>query len=323
MVSLLLGRSASGKGQISTKALTAAVRGGHELVGKILLDQGVSMVPSSDEPLLCLAVNNNKAAVVKLLVERATSTEINACGKLGMSPLQIAAARSANGHVSLLLNTGKADVNLKAHKSFLQRLDESVMLRSGYVAVKGWTALHHAVISLGASSETVNLLLNYGASVNATTVDGQTALHLAGEYPRSAQVVSCLLRNNAKITFDSRGQTPLHVAAAHGFISMINLLLSQPDSHIFHRDNNRQMAVHLAGRNLDRKVVKLLLEHYVDSPVHLAARTDDIEALKRTLPEPYVPGLPGRHGQTPLLDAALHGREAALQYLLDKGRICV
>jgi receptor-interacting serine/threonine-protein kinase 4 len=70
---------------------------------------------------------------------------------------------------------------------------------------------------------------------------------------------------------------------------------------------------------MDRKVVKLLLEHYLDSPVHLAARTDDIEALKRTLSEPYVPGLSGRYGQTPLLDAALHGREAALQYLLDKG----
>ena len=73
------------------------------------------------------------------------------------------------------------------------------------------TDLHRA--AKNGHAETVSLLLDNGADINAKNRDGQTALHVAAKYGHDA-IVSLLLDNGADIEAKNiDGSTPLHRAA--------------------------------------------------------------------------------------------------------------
>lgn len=60
----------------------------------------------------------------------------------------------------------------------------------------------------------LQLLLDHGASINAKTTDGWTALHSA-TYWGQAEVMTVLIRRGADVNSQTAGnQTPLHLAAS-------------------------------------------------------------------------------------------------------------
>jgi len=103
-----------------------------------------------------------------------------------------------------------------------------MLLRNRFVgctntpAAAGETALHHA-----STPETVDLLLEYGANINAKQEPcGDTPLHWAARNKPVYAVVNTLLQRGAGVnTHNSLGETPLHVACENGHTTTIHQLL--------------------------------------------------------------------------------------------------
>lgn len=71
----------------------------------------------------------------------------------------------------------------------------------------------------------VNTLLAEGANVNATTIDGHSALQYAASKNWKSICVA-LLRKYANINIaDKRGATPMHRAASKGNVAIVQVLI--------------------------------------------------------------------------------------------------
>jgi 26S proteasome non-ATPase regulatory subunit 10 len=90
----------------------------------------------------------------------------------------------------------------------------------------GWTPLMIASSLKGnGGEESVDLLLQKDAEVDAQSFNGQTALHFASSKD-NLDIVRKLIEHNASTRKkDKRGQLPLHRAAAVGSMPIVKLLL--------------------------------------------------------------------------------------------------
>jgi serine/threonine protein kinase len=96
-------------------------------------------------------------------------------------------------------------------------------------SVDGRTALHVAT-SIG-QRDCVELLLDAGASVDARTDAGLTALHVACQRGHSEVASLLLVKNSAQCcVVDAAGNSPLHIAAANGHKELVLLLLEHSSS---------------------------------------------------------------------------------------------
>ena len=87
-----------------------------------------------------------------------------------------------------------------------------------------WGKLYEA--SCDGSVETVTRLLNDGAAVNSTNMNGYTALHRACLYNRP-DILKVLLEYNANINLQNNsGNTPIHYASRNGYMDCVKLLLA-------------------------------------------------------------------------------------------------
>ena len=114
-------------------------------------------------------------------------------------------------------------------------------------------------------------LLDHGADPNARTIDQETPLFLAAKKGRlDAAQLLCehgKHEHSKDIDYqDSRGRTPLHVAAENGHYDMSRLLLDCcADANA--REKNHRTPLHLAADRGMLAVARLLLEHGADVDV--------------------------------------------------------
>ena len=173
---------------------------------------------------------------------------------------------AARGHAEKVLKTGKAALIVNA-----------------------------AAAGAGDASE-VERLLSLGARVDARE-QGFTPL-LASADSGHTDVCELLLRkgraNIEDITPD--GSTALNIAAGEGFVSTVELLLSE-GANVSTKDNEGFTPLLIAAKNGHAKVCELLLG------------TDKAD-VKET----------GPHGYTPLLAAASNGHTEVCELLIEKGK---
>uniref|UniRef100_S4RQD0 ZU5 domain-containing protein n=1 Tax=Petromyzon marinus TaxID=7757 RepID=S4RQD0_PETMA len=126
------------------------------------------------------------------------------------------------------------------------------------VTESGLTPMH--VSAFMGNLNIVLILLQGGASPNATNVRGETALHMAARAGQT-EVVRSLLRNGAQVDAKAREeQTPLHIAARLGKLEIVQLLLqhmASPDA----ATSNGYTPLHVAAREGHEDVTAILLEH--------------------------------------------------------------
>ena len=97
-------------------------------------------------------------------------------------------------------------------------------------------------------------------AVNAKTANGETPLHLAARHGR-IEVVRLLIENKADVDMkDKSGETPLHEAAKMNQKEVAGMLI-QSGADINARDNNGMTALKLAITIHNREVVELLKSH--------------------------------------------------------------
>ena len=196
------------------------------------------------------------AKVVQVLTEFGGSSP-DATRADGVTALMLAAR---NGQLSCIeqLLAGSAH----AFKAVPEPPDSSVVLAEPV----GYTALHGA--SRMGYVETVRVLVNHGAVVDAPMKDGKTSLILA-VINQQFSVVTLLLNLGAKVDIkDGAGYTALLRAAESGAGDVTRALVAaKADVHT--TLDNQMSALHLASRAGHAGVVAALLPHHnTTSPAH-------------------------------------------------------
>ena len=140
----------------------------------------------------------------------------------------------------------------------------------------------------------VTTLLKAGADVNATQVDGTTALHWA-TYNDDAETVALLVRAGANVNAVNRyGMPPLAQACINGNAAIVKLLLDAG-----------------ADPNATMKGGETVLM--------LASRSGSVDAVKALLARDATTKTRERLGQTALMWAAAEGHTDVVRALIDAG----
>jgi ankyrin repeat protein len=210
------------------------------------------------------AVESKKMEIIELLVNE--GADVNASNTNGITPMHLALENCSEEIINILLSRvadGKAKrkdcityVRIAAERGYLQivnhLLKHGVSINSEYR-----TPLCLAVIE--GQEEDVQLLLEYGANVDAQDKDGKPVLHFAVERGHE-KVVKLLLEHGAKVDAqDKGGKTVLHSAGERGHEKVVMLLLEH-GATVDNQDKDGKTVLHSAGESGHEKVVILLLE---------------------------------------------------------------
>ncbi|KAJ9598100.1 hypothetical protein L9F63_026796 [Diploptera punctata] len=253
-------------------ALSLAASGGYSEVVKLLLKEGADIELCVGEfnrtPLMQAAISGY-ANVVEILIHHGAS--INTTDKNGFSTLQLAISNRKHESVEVLLQNG-ADVEACSDENCRPPLIMASML---------------------GSNKTVQLLLDYNASINAIDDVGYTAVSLASSEGKTDVVETLLKRGaNTEIRTHLNKRTSLILAAIRGRGPVMELLIKH-GVPINETDKNNDTALTFAAYLGLTNVVELLLERGADTEV-----------------------AGGQNNRTPLIHAAACGYIKILELLL-------
>ena len=261
---------------------------------RLLLDKGgdVHTISETGDTLLHLAATvgpeDDALEFTKFLVQAGCNPS---------TPLHIAARK---GYVTII------DYYLSLGTS----LPSDVLL----AAVTGWPS---------EKAQAIRYLTEKGANASAATTDGDTPLHLLGPHHDHLECVKILIRAGCDPrTQNLAVETPLHAAAKHGSISVLNDFLSQgvplPDDilrtsppSMFRSLINKGVDVRCVAANLDMQ----LLHRAIDPR---DSEKDCLEYVKILVGAGWDPSLRNSVGQTPIHIAAKYGYISVIQYLLSQ-----
>ena len=194
-----------------------------------------------------------------------------------------------------------ADLNLSVLVLSLLKTSPTNLLLLQVKDKKGATLLHTAAWKN--ACETAEVLLEYGADLNAKDKNGSTPLHIAAE--RDAhQTAEVLLNHGAQITarataVDSNGDkvldaTPLHMVATVNAHQTAEVLLQHgADVHAKDNNDNENTPLHYAAWKNAHQTAEVLLQHGAGvharnnddkkTPLHYAAMHNALETAKLLL----------------------------------------
>jgi ankyrin repeat protein len=174
---------------------------------------------------------------------------------------------------------------------------------------------------LANSKDTADLLLSYGAGVNARDVFSRTPLYFAA-ITGNIEVAKVLLANKADVNAtDKYSRTALHSAAFNGRTAFAKLLI-QNGAKVNARDKYGTPLT--AAVEKHRDMVELLLNNKADvqmkngegfAPIHLAG---DKEIAQLLLAHGAKLETIGHRGRTPLHQAAARNRNDIVEWLCSK-----
>ena len=111
----------------------------------------------------------------------------------------------------------------------------------------------------------VRLLLSRGAAINAKQVEGRTPLYIAASMGQGAPLVKLLLENGANPALaTANGMTPLMAASVRGDVEAMKLLVDKI-ADVNTRNGAGETALMFAAANGSPGAVKFLIEHGADA----------------------------------------------------------
>jgi len=181
--------------------------------------------------------------------------------------------------VKTLLNQKPALINMRAEKSdHLSRY--FTRLPSGY------TALHEAASNGHVAP--VDMLLDYGANINARTHNGITPLHEGVTYHETRVVKLLLVRGANADAVYANGHSPLHWAVIRGYEDIARLLLAGGTA-VNARSRAGRTALHWAAIKDRWEIARLLLDYGADMYAQdELGRTAEDWARVRGIDEPII-----------------------------------
>ncbi|OQS05671.1 ankyrin-1-like [Thraustotheca clavata] len=233
----------------------------------------INAVDDDGRSALGVAAFQGNAEVAAFLLDL-KNVEIDQQDRFGATPLMLAASEGNKDVVDLLIESG-CNLNLldKDHRSALIcALDDE---DEAQVAI-------------------AKILIDRGADVNETNMNGYTALHLAVQLGE-LDLIKCLLNAHANIEAttapDYGRDTPLTLAVDSGRTD-IALYLLEAGSLVIVSNSEAKTPLHLAVENKNKKLVQVLL-----------SKGADLEAANM-------------YGSTPLMVAAVEQMDLSMTKLL-------
>ena len=249
-------------------ALSYAVNNGDIGIAKLLLTNKAKI---KGELLLAIKspIVESRIDMMKLLIDN--KANINYTDDDGFTPLNIAIETGNMETVKLLITNG-ADVN-----SLMQ---DGVSL-IGYAIAQNNMDLLQILIENGANVNNTNgdswadtplmtasrlgldnvvrILLTRNADINATDINGNTALHTAA-LNSQLSVIKLLLEKNPNLDIQNKvGNTALHLAVISGNIDIVGeLVLKGANARI--RNNDRRYPIDIARANNSAAIFEILRE---------------------------------------------------------------
>ncbi len=156
----------------------------------------------------------------------------------------------------------------------------------GLGAAQGRQVSEIAEASYRGDTAAIERLLQEGADVNASRVDGSTAIHWA-VYRDDLETAERLIDAGADVTLATReGVTPMHVASLHGNSGMIAALL-RAGADARQRGPNQTTMLMLAARNGNPDALRLLIDAgaEVNATENLRGTTALMWAVEQRHPE--------------------------------------
>ncbi len=317
------------------RPLHAAARWGGPAAVTALLDAGAQRDARGgwERTPLHVAAAHGRVDAARVLIDRGADL---AAEDLSLdTPLALAELVHQDAVADLLRSKGATvrarDISWAALNGDRERIDELVAqgVDVSAPAVRGQTPI---VLAMSSGNEKlVPFLISKGARVDTTMPEaGRQALHFAAAWELREAFEQLVAAGANKEARDDNGATPLLVASRHASPEMIRWLIEDqgldPRAETTRPAEN---ALHLAARNGNIEVVKLLLERGMSASapssdgtvaLHAAAGGSSVATVKLLLErDPGAINTPDDWGWTPLHQAARTGNLAIIRYLLSKG----
>lgn len=220
--------------------------------------------------LLHLAVINRDISVVKFVIS--LGLDIDSVDEMGWTPLHCAVRSNENVDVVKLLVESGADIQA--------------------VTEDGKTLCHLAVIN---SISMTKYVLSLGLDINSMDIEGLSPLHYVVGYNENTEIVSLLIQSGADIHMTTmNGINLLHSAAMNNAssVAMVKYVLDL-GFDINDKDNNGWTPLCYASRYSENvEIIKLLLESGADvktvaidgkSLLHLVAFNSELSVVRYVL----------------------------------------
>lgn len=192
------------------------------------------------------------------------------------------------------------------------------------------TALIETASSYGDYAAGLNLLIDKGASLNATDKDGATALMRAADNDRLVHIKTLVERGAALDSKDNNGRNVLHYAAAgwRASTATVNYLLDR-NAPVNEQDKEGRTPVMLAAWSSGKHaVVSTMLKRYAsswytdksgDGLTHFAVSSGSTDTLKALVDAGVKFDQRDSNGRTALHRAVTGSNLALVRFLLDHG----
>eukprot|EP00698_Gefionella_okellyi_P023665 TRINITY_DN8147_c0_g1_i2.p1 TRINITY_DN8147_c0_g1~~TRINITY_DN8147_c0_g1_i2.p1 ORF type:complete len:1447 (-),score=339.37 TRINITY_DN8147_c0_g1_i2:189-3998(-) len=229
--------SAQRKGASFIALRKAVAFGSHEMV-RLLVQRGHQLNDGVCSPLLSSVTKHMDASMVKLLLELGADVD-RPHERTRMTALHQAVIRDQVDIVKILLEAG-ANVNAlnkhglsPVHIAILKKRADALklFLETNADALREPTAVGCTPLMLAArlgNTELVKFLLTRGVSARPTDKRGYNALHHAARR-NQPEVIRLLLQEHDGApnmqTANKKRETALHIAAAHGHVEAVNVLM--------------------------------------------------------------------------------------------------
>ena len=280
-------------------------------VTRVLLDSGARINDSNRSGLTALmdAARSGSLETVKVLVEAGARVDQRPQyndGTQGRTALLEAARNGQAGVVEYLAGIG-ADVNTKYSTEMGSQENE-------------YSALMLA--SVRGDVDTVNVLLQAGAKVNAKDSHDRTALIMASQEGH-ADVVEVLLGAGADANMKSKaGMTALLATAKYGSGPDVARVLIENGAKVNAKDGNwfsGKTVLEIAEEKGDVGLVRLLESDLEKTDLSYASKGGNLENVETLIEQGADVNEADDQGYTALMKAAQEGRVDVVETLLESG----
>ncbi|KAL7582892.1 hypothetical protein Lser_V15G41640 [Lactuca serriola] len=254
------------------------------------------------------------------------SRAISFCNNHELNSLLRSAAKTGNLLFFSSLITVGADVN---HRDVDRESVMSLAIRSRNVdmvrvMVESNFVIDHLVDRFLHDAACVNgvetmevLCMNYlDIDINSVNPRGQTALHIAANHGYIEVLEFLVTLGSDSDVVDNKGWTPLHCASSEGHVAAVEFLLNSSVFVKYAVTKEGKTAIALAYENDHMDLYDML---YLRDVLHKAATVNDISGLKKCLAEGAAVNGKDQNGWTALHRAAFKGRVESVKLLLSHG----